>query len=106
MGILGGYGVSVYLYGVNGADFWQYAKHTVDMFDLFTGPLKSLFFGMMIGLISCYKGFHCEPGAAGVGRACTESFVMICLAILGINLFMSMLVNTLYTVLYGLKPLL
>jgi len=105
MGVLGGYVVSVYVYGVNGAAFWQ--QHgAVGYFDIFYGPLKSVFFGGVMSLICCYKGFRCRPGAAGVGRACTESFVASCMAILALNLFLGMLFNSIYDFLYGPKQFL
>ena len=33
--------------------------------------MKSLFFGAAIAIVSCHRGFHCDPGAEGVGRAAT-----------------------------------
>lgn len=105
MGILGGYGISVYLYGANGADFWREAEKTVELFDILYGPIKSVFFGMAIGLISCYKGFRCSAGAAGVGRACTEGFVAATMAVLAIDFFSGMLLNTLREFFFGLQGL-
>ena len=105
-GILGGYVVSVYVYGVIPSDFWRSASDTVQGFDLAYGPIKSVFFGMGISLICCYKGFRCQPGAAGVGRACTESFVASCMTILALNLFLGMLLNTIQNMLYGFKSFL
>jgi phospholipid/cholesterol/gamma-HCH transport system permease protein len=106
MGILGGYAISVYIYGVNAAEFWRHASETVEYFDIFYGPIKSVFFGMAISLVCCYKGFHCRAGAAGVGRACTESFVASTMAILALDFFLGMLLNTAYEFLYGLRAVL
>ncbi len=105
-GILGGYFASVYLYGVNSTEFWRHASESVGLFDIFCGPIKSVFFGVVIGLICCYRGFRCEAGAAGVGRACTQSFVACCLAILVIDLFLGMFLNTLYEVFFPAKGIL
>ncbi|MEM7229137.1 MAG: ABC transporter permease, partial [Planctomycetota bacterium] len=55
---------------------------------------ESVFFGIAIGLIACYKGFHCEAGAAGVGRAATESFVASFLAIIALNLVLAKVLDT------------
>jgi len=93
VGVLGGYVVSVLVYGINGSEFWA-QEGRVTQFDIFYGPLKSVFFGAMIGLVCCYKGFRCKPGAAGVGRACTESFVASCMSVLAVNFFLGMLFNT------------
>jgi phospholipid/cholesterol/gamma-HCH transport system permease protein len=103
MGILGGYVISVYVYGVNASEFWRHAEQTVEYFDIFYGPIKSIFFGMAMSLICCYKGFRCSAGAAGVGRACTQSFVASTMAILALDFFLGMLLNTIYEFLYGMK---
>jgi phospholipid/cholesterol/gamma-HCH transport system permease protein len=105
-GILGGYFASVYLYGVNSAEFWRYASNSVGYYDIFLGPIKSVFFGGIIGLICCYKGFRCESGAAGVGRACTQGFVACCLAILVLDLFLGMFFNSLYEIFFTAKSIL
>ena len=106
MGILGGYIISVYIYGVNPGEFWRNSQQVVEHFDIFYGPVKSVFFGAAISLISCYKGFTCEPGAAGVGRACTQSFVTSCMAVLMLDFFIGTFLNSLYIAIYGFKQVL
>ncbi len=106
MGILGGFVTSVYLFGANSAEFWANAIDTVFIYDIFYGPIKCLFFGAVMALICCYKGFNCRPGAAGVGRACTESFVASCMAILGLDLFLGMTLNTIIEIVWGVRILL
>jgi len=106
VGILGGYIVSIYVYGVNPAEFWRHAQETVTRFDIFYGPIKSVFFGSVMAMVCCWKGFRCAPGAAGVGRACTQSFVASCMAILALNFFLDMLLNTLDEFLHGVKVVL
>jgi phospholipid/cholesterol/gamma-HCH transport system permease protein len=106
MGIWGGYVVSVHVYGVDSTDFWRFAERSVMMFDVFYGPIKCLFFGVAMSLICCYKGFHCEPGAAGVGKACTEAFVASAMVILCLNFFLGMLLNTISIGIWGLTPIL
>jgi phospholipid/cholesterol/gamma-HCH transport system permease protein len=105
-GILGGYIVSVYVYGLTPSDFWRNASDAVRGFDIAYGPIKSVFFGIAMSLICCYKGFRCKPGAAGVGRACTESFVASCMTILGLNFFLGMLLNTIQYLAFGFKAFL
>ncbi len=74
--------------------------------DLFTGFGKSLAFGMIIALIACYKGFNCQAGAEGVGRACTEAFVASFIAILVIDFFIGVLLQGMYQAIWGFQPLL
>jgi len=102
---LGGYAMSVYIYGVNGTEFWRDAARTVEYFDILYGPIKSVFFGMAISLISCYKGFRCAAGAEGVGRACTEAFVAATMAVLAIDFFSGITLNLLYEFFFGLRSL-
>ncbi len=105
-GILGGYAIGVHVYQINAAAFWQNAARTVEMFDIVSGLLKSVFFAGMISLICCYRGFRCRPGAAGVGRACTEGFVESCMTILALDFFLGVLLNSIYTLTWGTPPLL
>jgi len=93
MGILGGYGICVAIFDVNSAEFWRHAAESVRYFDIFYGVVKAFFFGAALGLISCYKGFRCAAGAAGVGRACTQAFVTSCMTILTLNLFIGIFLN-------------
>ncbi|MCK4626571.1 MAG: ABC transporter permease [Phycisphaerae bacterium] len=103
-GILGGYLIGVGIYGINAAEFWEHAARSVEMFDIVTGLIKSLFFAGVMSLICCWRGFRCQPGAAGVGRACTESFVESCMAILALDFFIGVLLNTIYTITWGAPP--
>lgn len=92
-GVMGGWWITTQVYDANNEQFWQYSAALVTWFDLFNGIAKSLVFGFAIGLISCYKGFTCKPGAEGVGRATTDSFVTSFLAIVAINLVMAKFLN-------------
>jgi phospholipid/cholesterol/gamma-HCH transport system permease protein len=65
------------------------------------GLLKSLFFGLSIGLISCYKGFHCGPGAQGVGKATTDAFVSSFVTIIILNFFLAKLTQDIYKIIWG-----
>jgi phospholipid/cholesterol/gamma-HCH transport system permease protein len=101
MGILGGYAIGVWIYHINAAAFWQNAAQAVKLFDIVSGLLKSFFFGAVVSLICCYRGFTCRPGAAGVGRACTESFVESVMTILALDFFLGVILNTVYKIFWG-----
>jgi phospholipid/cholesterol/gamma-HCH transport system permease protein len=58
--------------------------------------LKSFFFGGIIAVVSCYRGFNCRAGAEGVGQAATAAFVMSFVLILGIDLVLNILLETFY----------
>ncbi len=105
-GSLGGWLVSVVQQGVASGPYWDYTREAVDNFDLFSGVLKSFFFGAALGLISCYRGFYCRPGAEGVGRACTEAFVASFMAILVLDYMLAVILQAISSGLWGFKSLL
>jgi phospholipid/cholesterol/gamma-HCH transport system permease protein len=101
MGVLGAGVYSVHFLGVDSHFYWENSKHFVSNYDVFVGVLKSLFFGGAIALIACHRGFHCDPGAEGVGRAATAAFVHSFVAILLIDLLLGILFDSVY---YGIWP--
>ncbi len=44
--------------------------------DLVPATVKSFFFGFVIGLVGCYKGYYSKKGTAGVGLAANTAVVM------------------------------
>ncbi|MEM1353665.1 MAG: ABC transporter permease [Planctomycetota bacterium] len=104
LGMVGGWLVVVIGLGVEASEYWRFSSALVSIFDVMTGLIKAVAFGLLIGLISCYKGFHCEPGAAGVGRATTDAFVTSFIAIIIANFFLAKFLNDLYIMLYGTQP--
>ena len=47
----------------------------VALADFLTGLLKASVFGMILASIACYNGFKVSGGAAGVGKATTDTVV-------------------------------
>ncbi|MEM1446357.1 MAG: ABC transporter permease, partial [Planctomycetota bacterium] len=101
LGIYGGYLTVVVGFGVDGGEYWDYSAWLIDSWDVMTGLIKSVVFGYLIGLIACFKGFHCEAGASGVGRATTEAFVTGFIAIIVANFFLAKFLNEVDAVLTG-----
>ena len=101
MGVVGGYFYSVQILGIDQHYYWTNAEQYVGLFDLFGGLSKSFFFGAAIAVISCYRGFHCQPGAEGVGRAATGAFVYSFVMILVLDL---LIINVLNTIYYAIWP--
>lgn len=96
MGVLGGAGVTIGIYQVESHYYWTHARDYVGAWDVGVGLFKSVFFGAVIALISCHRGFHSRPGAQGVGRAATEAFVASFITILVLDYFLAMFTNSLY----------
>ncbi|MCE9620086.1 MAG: ABC transporter permease [Planctomycetes bacterium] len=104
LGSLGAWLVTVKVFGVSGADYWYWTAQFVSWREPLGGLCKSLFFGAAIGLVSCYKGFNCRPGAAGVGQAATASFVASFMAIIMLNLVLAQFLNTFIRWMYPNLP--
>ncbi|MBW2424724.1 MAG: ABC transporter permease [Deltaproteobacteria bacterium] len=81
--IAGAYTVGVSLQGLDGGVFLSGLEESV-LFreDVGQSLVKSLVFGMLLGLISTYKGHSCEPNAEGVARATTSTVVTTSVCIL------------------------
>ena len=104
MGIVGGYMIAVYYYGMDPQTFMDPLPVHLDNFDLFSGIIKSIFFGIVIVTISCYKGMTSHGGAKGVGRSTTNSVVVCYSVILITNFLITIGINSLYPLLEKYAP--
>ena len=100
IGILGGWAFSSGVLGIDSFHYWHHSQYYVTAYDVLSGLFKSTFFGAAIAVISCHRGFHCGAGAEGVGRAATEAFVLSFVAILVLDFFLGMFLNSLYYTLW------
>lgn len=55
--------------------FFTQALSGVEFIDLLPATIKSVFFGFMIGTVSCYKGYNAAKGTESVGKAANEAVV-------------------------------
>jgi phospholipid/cholesterol/gamma-HCH transport system permease protein len=104
MGIVGGAFYSVYLSNIDFHFYLMHSQRYVRGFDVFAGVFKSLFFGAAIALISCYHGFHCDPGAEGVGRAATTAFVYSFVVILMLDVVLAIGLRDVYLIFWPQGP--
>lgn len=73
--ILGAIGAAKALLDVDPRSFMNSLTALLDSWDLYTGLIKSVVFGVMIALTSCYFGLNVKGGAPGVGRAVNAAVV-------------------------------
>jgi phospholipid/cholesterol/gamma-HCH transport system permease protein len=95
-GLWGAYFYSIYILDIDPHHYLKNSAEYVGGFDIFSGIFKSLFFGAAIALVSCHRGFHCDPGAEGVGRAATTAFVYSFVLILVLDLFLGIALENVY----------
>jgi len=64
--------------------------------DLIFSTIKGVVFCGVIPLVSCFWGFRCEPGAAGVGNATTKSVVTSSIVIIVLDFILTSLFSFFY----------
>src|SRR5713226_2154519 len=75
MGIVGGWTVSTFLYGLPSSMFLNSVRDGITTDDLMGGIIKPLFFAFLMGTIACHRGLKTEGGTVGVGRSTTSAVV-------------------------------
>ncbi len=95
-GIFSGYLVGTRMLGIDDAYFVANMVRWTDGTDVASGLIKALFFGVIIALVACHRGFQAGAGAEGVGRATTQAVVVSSLTILIANFFIAVLFNALF----------
>ncbi|MBC2839549.1 ABC transporter permease [Robiginitalea sp. SC105] len=63
--------------------------------DLVPATVKSFFFGFVIGLVGCYKGYYCKKGTAGVGKAANTAVVLASLLLFFVD-FMTVFIADIF----------
>jgi phospholipid/cholesterol/gamma-HCH transport system permease protein len=96
MGIIGGYVIAVYYYQMPHTTYVDPLPTHITNFDILSGFVKAFVFGIIIITISCYRGMITSGGAAGVGRATTNSVVICYSVILITNFFLTVILNASY----------
>jgi phospholipid/cholesterol/gamma-HCH transport system permease protein len=92
IGVAGGAAVGALSLEVTPRAYLAELRSAVFFSDVWTGLVKSVGFGIAIGLIGCQQGFATSGGAAGVGRRTTVT-VVTCL-------FAIVILDTLFTVFF------
>jgi len=91
-GLGGGYLVGVGLMGLDSGNYLSSLQSAVDFHDDILGSLlKALIFGVLIGLIATYRGYHAAPTSAGVSAATTSTVVVASVSILIVDYFVTAL---------------
>jgi phospholipid/cholesterol/gamma-HCH transport system permease protein len=88
IGVAGGFLYNVIM-GVNRFVYWRNTLLYLELWDVFSGLIKAVIFGMVIAIIGCWQGLRAEGGAEGVGRATTRAVVIASISVLILNFFLS-----------------
>lgn len=80
--VLGSFLVSAYFLDVTQQVYFHSVREFFQIQDLLGGLVKGMVFGMIISLVSCFRGLNTELGASGVGAATISAFVISAVSIL------------------------
>jgi phospholipid/cholesterol/gamma-HCH transport system permease protein len=75
VGILGGATVGVTMLGLSLRSYLQQTIVAITLTGLIGGLVKSIVYGLLIGLAGCYQGFQCGGSSSAVGDAATAAVV-------------------------------
>ncbi len=77
IGILGGLTVGTQVMGFSSLHFIEQTQSALaNMWEIYSGLIKSLGFGLIVGLVGCFKGMNAGGSSAALGRSVTSSVVV------------------------------
>jgi len=75
IGIIGGYLVGVLMLDMSTHQYLTQTVNAMTLKDLFSGEMKSFFFGIVVAVSGCFYGINCGQSSAAVGQSVTRSVV-------------------------------
>ncbi len=86
VGLIGSY-IGVNISGkVSFRLFFTQVFESLDFIDIYPAIVKTFFFGFIIGIIGCYKGYNSSKGTEGVGAAANSAVVIASLLVFIIDM--------------------
>jgi phospholipid/cholesterol/gamma-HCH transport system permease protein len=95
-GLAGGGVVARQLHGLDLNVYISSVRTGTKMSDLIAGMVKPIFFGVIIALISCYKGLNTKGGTVGVGISTTEAVVASSINVIVADFFLSKILQSIF----------
>jgi phospholipid/cholesterol/gamma-HCH transport system permease protein len=97
-GILGGGVVASLLFNQDTTVYITSVRNGITVEDIIGGIIKPLFFGLIIGSISCYRGLSTTEGTVGVGRSTTSAVVTSSIMVIIFDFFLSRALQSILSV--------
>jgi phospholipid/cholesterol/gamma-HCH transport system permease protein len=82
IGYAGGYVMGVYVARIPVGPFVEHTREFMDPEDVMHGLYKALVFGLLVSVITTWRGYAASGGAKGVGEGTTRGVVMSSIAVL------------------------
>ena len=85
IGLVGGYIFGVYIQNVSAGAYVSTLTLITGLPEVLISIVKALTFGLIAGLVGCYRGLTVSGGAKGVGTAVNETLVLCVVALFAVN---------------------
>jgi phospholipid/cholesterol/gamma-HCH transport system permease protein len=89
VGLVGGYLFGVYLQNVSGGAYLATLTTITGLPEVVIATIKAAVFGMIAGLVGCYRGLTVGGGAKGLGGAVNQTVVLCVVALFSVNLVLT-----------------
>src|SRR5271170_2394510 len=89
IGLVGGFLFGVKLQNVSGGAYLATLTLVTGLPEVLIATIKAAIFGMIAGLVGCYRGLTTKGGPKGVGVAVNETLVLCVLALFAVNVVLT-----------------
>ena len=89
VGLVGGYLFGVYLQNVSGGAYLATLTTITGLPEVVIATVKAAVFGLIAGLVGCYRGLTVRGGAKGLGTAVNETVVLCLAALFTVNVVLT-----------------
>jgi len=98
IGLLGSYFIESAKGGVTMTLYFNRAFGAMVIGDIVPATVKSFFFGLVIGIVGCYKGYHSDQGTKGVGTAANSAVVLASLMLFLVDFLAVLIADIFYQI--------
>ncbi|WP_407686250.1 MlaE family ABC transporter permease [Mycobacterium sp. HUMS_1102779] len=89
VGLVGGYLFSVYLQNVSSGAYLSTLTAITGLPEVVIAMVKAATFGLIAGLVGCYRGLIVRGGSKGLGTAVNETVVLCFIALFAVNVMLT-----------------
>ncbi|NJB87198.1 phospholipid/cholesterol/gamma-HCH transport system permease protein [Lewinella marina] len=98
VGLLGSYFIESTRGQVSLALYFNRAFSAMAMGDIIPATVKTFFFGLVIGVVGCYRGYYSNKGTAGVGIAANSAVVISSLLLFLVDFIAVLIADIFYEI--------
>jgi len=89
IGLVGGFIFGVYIQGISAGAYLATLTLLTGLPEVVISIVKAAVYGLIAGLVGCYRGLTTSGGAKGVGTAVNETLVLCVIALFAVNVVLT-----------------